>query len=88
MVARYEDEDLDALLPDMMDHFNPMAEAEIALLDEKIADAKEAKEALEAEPEVEDAETIARRARIDDHLTARDQPKPPKKKGLWSWLKY
>ena len=86
--AKQEDEDLDALLPDMMDHFNPMAEAEIALLDEKIADAKEAKEALEAEPEVEDAETIARRARIDDHLTARDQPKPPKKKGLWSWLKY
>jgi hypothetical protein len=79
----------------MMDHFNPMAEAEIALLDEKIADAKEAKEALanvettEEQPEVEDAETIARRARIDDHLTARDEPKPPKKKGgLWGWLKY
>jgi prefoldin subunit 5 len=93
--AKQDDEDLDALLPDMMDHFNPMAEAEIALLDEKIADAKEAKEALanvettEEQPEVEDAETIARRARIDEHLTARDEPKPPKKKGgLWGWLKY
>ena len=92
--AKQDDEDLDALLPDMMDHFNPMAEAEIALLDEKIADAKEAKETAnvettEEQPEVEDAETIARRARIDDHLTARDEPKPPKKKGgLWGWLKY
>ena len=35
------------LLPDVMDHFNPMAEAEIALLDEEIASAKKAKAKLE-----------------------------------------
>lgn len=41
--AKQEDEDLDRLMPDVMDHFNPMAEAEIALLDEEIASAREAK---------------------------------------------
>ena len=45
--TKQEDEDLDKLLPDVMDHFNPMAEAEIALLDEEIASAKEAKAKLE-----------------------------------------
>jgi hypothetical protein len=34
-----------------MDHFNPMAEAEIALLDEEIASAREAKAKVESKEE-------------------------------------
>ncbi|MBT6306454.1 MAG: hypothetical protein HOJ18_09565 [Rhodospirillaceae bacterium] len=49
--AKQEDEDLDRLMPDVMDHFNPMAEAEIALLDEEIASAREAKAKVESKEE-------------------------------------
>tara|TARA_Y100000385_G_scaffold284055_1_gene341375 strand:+ start:1535 stop:2716 length:1182 start_codon:yes stop_codon:yes gene_type:complete len=49
--AKQEDEDLDRLMPDVMDHFNPMAEAEIALLDEEIASAREAKAKVEPKEE-------------------------------------
>ena len=100
--AKQEDEDLDRLLPDVMDHFNPMAEAEIALLDEEIASAREAKAKVEAkeeqlspEPptldmdkptEVEDEAEIEAEARRTRMVEA---PKAQKKKprGLIAWLK-
>ena len=100
--AKQDDEDLDRLLPDVMDHFNPMAEAELALLDEEIASAREAKakvEAKEEQPkpkpptldmdkptEVEDEAEIEAEARRTRMVEA---PKVQKKKprGLIAWLK-
>ena len=41
-----ETNDLDDLLPDVLNHFNPMAEAELALLDEEIARARKKKKSV------------------------------------------
>ena len=42
-----ETNDLDDLLPDVLNHFNPMAEAELELLDEEIARARKEKKSVE-----------------------------------------
>ena len=42
-----ETNDLDDLLPDVLNHFNPMAEAELELLDEEIARARREKKSVE-----------------------------------------
>ena len=42
-----ETNDLDDLLPDVLNHFNPMAEAELKLLDEEIARARREKKSVE-----------------------------------------
>ena len=44
--AEEETNDLDNLLPDVLNHFNPMAEAELALLDEEIARARKEKKSV------------------------------------------
>ena len=44
--AQEETNDLDDLLPDVLNHFNPMAEAELALLDEEIARARKEKKSV------------------------------------------
>ena len=44
--AEEETNDLDNLLPDVLNHFNPMAEAELALLDEEIARARREKKSV------------------------------------------
>ena len=45
--AEEETNDLDNLLPDVLNHFNPMAEAELELLDEEIARARREKKSVE-----------------------------------------
>ena len=45
--AKEETNDLDNLLPDVLNHFNPMAEAELALLDEEIARTRKEKKSIE-----------------------------------------
>ena len=45
--AEEETNDLDNLLPDVLNHFNPMAEAELELLDEEIARARKEKKSVE-----------------------------------------
>lgn len=45
--AEEETNDLDNLLPDVLNHFNPMAEAELTLLDEEIARARKEKKSVE-----------------------------------------
>ena len=44
--AEEETNDLDNLLPDVLNHFNPMAEAELELLDEEIARARKEKKSV------------------------------------------
>ena len=98
--AKQEDEDLDRLLPDVMDHFNPMAEAEIALLDEEIASAREAKAKVEAKEEqpkplpptldMDKPIEVEDEAEIEARRTRMvEAPKAQKKKprGLIAWLK-
>ena len=44
--AEEETNDLDNLLPEVLNHFNPMAEAELELLDEEIARARKEKKSV------------------------------------------
>jgi hypothetical protein len=90
--AKQEDEDLDRLLPDVIDHFNPMAEAEIALLDEEIANAREAK--AKVEPPKLDMKLSEQPKEVEDDAETRgarvaQKKEAPKKKprGLIAWLK-
>ena len=76
--TKQEDEDLDKLLPDVMDHFNPMAEAEIALLDEEIASAKEAKAKLEQKDSEKEEQLKPSPPTLD--MGSSEQPKEAKNK--------
>jgi hypothetical protein len=76
--TKQEDQDLDKLLPDVMDHFNPMAEAEIALLDEEIASAKEAKAKLE--PKDSESEEQLKPSPPTLDMGSSEQPKDAKNK--------
>ena len=83
----------DATLEDVMDHFDPMNSAEMALLDEEIAENKKAKD---AEPAPQSNQTKEESTQPSEEATAKEQrrdnitPKPtpaPVKRSLWQKLK-
>ena len=84
---------VDATLEDVMDHFDPMNSAEMALLDEEIAENKKAKD---AEPAPQSNQTKEESTQPSEEATAKEQrrdnitPKPtpaPVKRSLWQKLK-
>ena len=83
----------DATLEDVMDHFDPMNSAKMALLDEEIAENKKAKD---AEPAPQSNQTKEESKQPSEEATAKEErrnnitskPEPaPVKRSLWQKLK-
>ena len=85
----------DATLEDVMDHFDPMNSAEMALLDEEIEANKKAKDAEPApqsnqtkEESTQPSEEATAKEERRNNITSKPEPAPVKKKrGLFGWLR-
>ena len=85
----------DGTLEDVMEHFDPMNSAELALLDEEIEANKKAKDAEPApqsnqtkEESKQPSEEATAKEERRNNITSKPEPAPVKKKrGLFGWLR-